>query len=213
MGIPRIKPYDLPTVIDFARAPRSWRVEPARVALLIHDMQNYFLKPYESAAFTGALVEQIHAIRTACKLRDVPVFYTAQPGGQSKAERGLLLDFWGPGMPEDGEARSIVRGLEPSPGDHMIVKHRYSAFKQSELLEMLKRSGREQLIICGVYAHIGCQATALDAFMAGVQPFVAADALGDFSLEYHRMALSQIASCSGKVATTAELLEQLGGAS
>lgn len=209
MGIPRIKYYDAPKGIELTRTPLPWKVEPSRAALLIHDMQNYFLAPYESESFVSEMVAKIDAIRKQCHNLGIPVFYTAQPGNQSKEERGLLLDFWGGGMPGEEYPRAIVEGLEPIGNDQLIVKHRYSAFKKSDFGDMLARLHRTQLIICGVYAHIGCLVTATDAFMADIQPFIVADALGDFSLEDHQLALCHAAHCMGKVLSTAELLEQL----
>ena len=77
------------------------------------------------------------------------------------------------------------------------------------LLQLLRERGCDQLIICGVYAHIGCLATATDGFMRGVQPFVVADATADFSEQDHVVALRQVARTCGVVTTTDELLAPL----
>ncbi|TJZ67440.1 isochorismatase family protein [Chitiniphilus eburneus] len=213
MAIPLIQDYPVPTGVTLHRPPLPWQVAPERAALLIHDMQNYFVARYESDAFVRGLVERIDAIRQRCHALGIPTFYTAQPGDQPRSARGLLVDFWGPGMPQAGDGRAIVPGLEPRLGhDQLLVKHRYSAFERSDLLERLRALGRDQLVICGVYAHIGCLVTATDAFMADIEPFLVADALGDFSQAHHEMALHHVAHCSGKVLSSAELLQQLGDA-
>lgn len=212
MGIPLIKEYDIPSAVKAGRAPLSWTVNNRKAALLIHDMQNFFLDKYESKSFVQQLVLRIESIRKACHAVGIPTYYTAQQGDQTIADRGLLVDFWGPGMPALGNATEIVPGLEPVLGvDRVVIKHRYSAFSKNDFLANLKQANRTQLIICGVYAHIGCLVTAADAFMSDIEPFVIADALGDFSLEHHEFALNHIANCSGKVLSTAQLLEQLEG--
>lgn len=94
----------------------------------------------------------------------------------------------------------------PDDSDTVLVKWRYSAFHRSPLEEKLKEAGRDQLIITGVYAHIGCMTTATDAFMRDIKPFFVADALADFSREEHLMALNYVAGRSGRVVMTEELL-------
>jgi bifunctional isochorismate lyase/aryl carrier protein len=69
-----------------------------------------------------------------------------------------------------------------------------------------ERDRRNQLIITGVYAHIGCMTTATDAFMRDIKPFFVADALADFSREEHLMSLKYVAGRSGRVVMTDELL-------
>jgi bifunctional isochorismate lyase/aryl carrier protein len=211
MGIPTLTTYELPRHLALSRAALPWSLEPTRAALLIHDMQNYFVERYESAAFVDRLVTAIRRIRGAADRAGLPTFYTLQPGGQGPAERGLLLDRWGPGMPGEAQARAVVRGLEPAAAHRLIIKHRYSAFHRSELGEAMSRLGRSQLINCGVYAHIGCLVTAADAFMSDIQPFLVGDAVADFSLEHHQMALRHVGECTGKVVWADEVIASLEG--
>jgi bifunctional isochorismate lyase/aryl carrier protein len=81
----------------------------------------------------------------------------------------------------------------------VLVKHRYNAFARSDLAERMAAAGRTQLVVAGVYAHIGVVATAMEAFQREIHPFVVADAVADFGPEEHRRALEQVASCAGVV--------------
>lgn len=87
----------------------------------------------------------------------------------------------------------------------MLTKWRYSAFFRSDLLEQLRAQGRDQLILCGVYAHVGVVATALEAFTNDIQTFLVADAVGDFSADHHRLALTYAAARCAVVTTTEEV--------
>ena len=91
----------------------------------------------------------------------------------------------------------VVTDIEAD--DIVLTKWRYSAFKKSDFEQRIKESGRDQLIICGVYAHIGCLLTAAEAFMLDMQAFLVGDALADFSLDEHRMALNYAAGRCAKV--------------
>jgi bifunctional isochorismate lyase/aryl carrier protein len=209
--LPRITPYAIPAGFGLGRARVAWRPDPARAALLVHDMQNYFLAPFGAAdqALPARVVDNIAALREHAHELGIPVVYSAQPGGQSRAERGNLRDFWGDGPPSDERALAVTDALTPGPGDLRVTKRRYSAFVGTPLADLLSDRGRDQLIITGVYAHIGVLATALDAFMRDLQPFVVADAVADFSPAHHRDALRHVSDRCGVVATAAELADLL----
>jgi bifunctional isochorismate lyase / aryl carrier protein len=210
MPIARIAPYEIPRVGSWPSCRAPWSFDPARAALLVHDMQSYFLRPYEpNASPLAPLLAHVKALRSACASSGVPVIFSAQPGEQSQSERGLLWDLWGPGIVEHPEQGTLAPELAPGPTDVLLAKRRYSAFHDTRLYELLRERGRDQLVICGVYAHIGCLATATDGFMRGIQPFVIADATADFSPEDHAVALRQVARTCGVVSTTREILEPI----
>lgn len=204
MTIPAIAPYAMPTEPVANRV--DWMPDANRAVFLIHDMQAYFLNKFDTAQSPIVpLVDTIARLRAQCDAAGVPVFYTAQPTEQPPHDRALLNDFWGPGLtaPEHRNAQPIIDALAPRSGDTVLTKWRYSAFQRSDLRARMTALGRDQLIICGVYAHIGCMATALEAFMQDVQPFMVIDGVADFSAAEHDMAVNYVARRCG-VSLTAD---------
>lgn len=89
--------------------------------------------------------------------------------------------------------RLVVDELAPEPEDWIFTKLRYSAFHKSDLLERMRSAGRDQLIVCGVYAHVGVLMTAVDAYTNDIETFLVPDAVADFNADYHRMAVQYAA--------------------
>ncbi|WP_412748036.1 isochorismatase family protein [Krasilnikovia sp. M28-CT-15] len=196
----------MPTAGDLPANTATWSIDPDRAVLLIHDMQRYFVEPIPAQGPRDELVHNIAAVRQWCVAAGIPVAYTAQPGGMTEEERGLLRDFWGPGMKVDPADREIVDPIGPAPDDWLLTKWRYSAFHRSDLLERMRRHRRDQLIICGVYAHVGVQMTAIDAFSHDIETFLVGDAVADFSETHHRRTLEYAADRCAVVLTAKEVL-------
>ncbi|HSL08107.1 MAG TPA: isochorismatase family protein [Pseudonocardiaceae bacterium] len=203
-SIPSIKAYQLPMAGDLPANTARWILDPGRAVLLLHDMQRYFLAPFPQPV-RDQLVRNCALLRARCAALGVPVAYTAQPGGMTEQQRGLLKDFWGPGMRVDPVDRQIVEELAPGPADRVLTKWRYSAFFRSDLLAWMREKDRDQLIVCGVYAHVGVLMTTVEAFTNDIQPFLVADAVADFSVDHHRMAVDYAAARCAVVITAKEV--------
>lgn len=219
MALPKIKPY---IYIDREHSNRvSWPVDPNRAVLLVHDMQVHFVQAFEGAdlgegggnpdAQINVAIANLRRLIEAAHEAGMPVYYTAQPPRQDPEDRRLLIDFWGGGLQND-ESAHVLDELAPTDRDTVLTKWRYSAFVRSPFEDLLKESGRDQLIIGGVYAHIGCLTTALEAFMRDIQPFMVADALADFSEEEHCMACEYASGRCARVLNTADVLADLAAA-
>lgn len=211
MAIPSISGYPLSKAIPENRV--NWSVDPQRAVLLIHDMQQYFLNFYDvESELIQTLTRNIQTIKQTCIDAGIPVVYTAQPGDQKQEDRALLTDFWGPGLKADDSITRIFPALAPTEQDIVYTKWRYSAFQRTPLKAMMDESGRDQLIIVGIYAHIGCLQTAAEAFMTDIQAFMVSDAVADFSESDHEMALNYVAGRCGYVLDKQQLLSQVESA-
>ncbi|MFE6074743.1 isochorismatase family protein [Paenibacillus sp. NPDC057886] len=210
MALPKIQPYAMPVESELPVNKVTWTPDAKRSVLLIHDMQQYFMNAFTAGQSPVVeLIDHISQLRSKCHELGIPVVYSAQPGGQTPEQRGLQLDFWGAGIDGGPVQKEIIDALAPAPQDTFMTKWRYSAFQKTELFELMQRDGRDQLVVCGIYAHIGCLMTSCEAFMRDIQAFLVADAVADFSAEKHRMALTYAAERCAVTLTTGRLLESL----
>ncbi len=174
-------------------------------------MQQYFVQAFDrtdpQAHINTAITHTQNLLQQARNHR-VPVVYTAQKPHQKPHERGLLTDFWGTGLTADG-SDNIIPELTPHTEDVLLTKWRYSAFSRTDLLEHMRAHGRDQLIITGIYAHIGCLTTALVAFMEDIQAFIVPEATADFSADEHHHALKYAATRCANVKPANQLVDEL----
>ncbi|MBQ4839267.1 isochorismatase family protein [Pseudoalteromonas luteoviolacea] len=206
MSIPKLNHYPLPRDAELPENRVDWQLDSNRAALLIHDVQHYFVGFYgEDNPLINSMIRNIQALKAYCYEHNIPVYYTAQPIKQGKHERGLLSDMWGPGL-QDPAQQPIVDALAPTDKDVVLTKWRYSAFQKCDFEQQLREQQRDQLVIVGIYGHIGVMTTAVDAFMRDIEPFLVADAIADFSKEEHMMALNFVAKRCGKVVSMSEIL-------
>jgi isochorismate hydrolase len=203
-GIPVIEAYRLPDAGELPGNVARWTPDPARAVLLVHDMQRYFLRPFPDP-LRRTLLSNVALLLDRARELSVPIGYTAQPGDMSEEQRGLLKHFWGPGMRRSPQDREVADEVAPGLGDWSLVKWRYSAFFNSGLLDRIRAAGRDQLVLCGVYAHVGVLMTAVEAYSNDLETFLVADAVADFTAEYHQGALRYAAERCAVVLTAKEV--------
>ncbi len=183
---------------DLSSLGPGWDIEWDGAAVLVHDMQEYFVRALPSEVRTPLCSNVAKVVRMA-RERDAPIIYSGQPGRMTPEQRGLLLDFWGPGMTSSPEDRELVTQALARESDLRITKWRYSAYSRTILSEYLETRRRNQLIVCGIYTHVGIVATAIDAMSRDVKVFVVADATADFSWRHQLGALDYIGGRCGQI--------------
>jgi nicotinamidase-related amidase len=90
----------------------------------------------------------------------------------------------GAGSPYDITARigAIADVVQPRDGEAVIVKKFPSSFEQTQLAEILRKGGIENLTLAGFMTHVCVNSTARAAFNHGFRPTVVAAATATRSL-------------------------------
>ncbi|MBI2320441.1 MAG: cysteine hydrolase [Betaproteobacteria bacterium] len=198
------------------------RMDPARCALLVVDMQNYYLKPGFQAEIAAArdIVPAIN--RAARSLRGlggrVVWILTAADGAdrdwsfmheylmspQRRARRMAELA-------QGSEGYALWPALETQADDLTVVKRRYSAFIQgsSTLERELRSRGIDTVLISGTSTNVCCESTARDAMMLDFRTAMLADALAAQNIQTHVGALANCLLHFGDVMNVDEALERM----
>jgi nicotinamidase-related amidase len=83
--------------------------------------------------------------------------------------------------------------LAPLPGEKEILKHRYSAFYNTDLETILRCLKIEDLVITGIMTNMCCESTARDAYFRDYRVFFLADGTGSITEDMHLASLLNLA--------------------
>jgi nicotinamidase-related amidase len=219
------------------RNARPLTLDPRRTALLIIDMQEYFLNP--ASPFSRA-----------CESVVPGVLGHFQERGRGVVEPSLrrLLDFFRAGglrvvyttvaseLPDGGDLMPIfkqrnvanraavgdaaipcradawariVTALDPRPGELVVNKTTYGTFNSTGIDHALRSLGITSLVIGGVVTNVCVETTARDAADRGYDVVLLDDGCAAFSPEIHEATLLSFQGPFGRVRTSDDVLTLL----
>ena len=174
----------LASVSEFRRKHENIRFHPERAALLVLDMQNYFLRA-DSHAFipsAPAILPGIQSLIKVFNAHERPVIYTRH--ANTPEEAGPMAKWWQDLIRPDTAGSKIAAGLDVSQGK-IVRKSQYDAFYGTSLEADLRASGVGQVVITGVMAHLCCETTARSAFTHGFEVFFTIDGTATYTEAFH----------------------------
>jgi nicotinamidase-related amidase len=112
--------------------------------------------------------------------------------------------------PQGTRGHAVLDEIAPCPGELVINKTANSAFNASDIDRVLRNLGVESLVVTGVGTDVCVETTARDAVDRGFACIVVDDACATLDATSHDAALLAFAKWFGRVASTDEVLSQLG---
>jgi ureidoacrylate peracid hydrolase len=196
-------------------------IDAARSALVVIDMQNYFVAkgfPLE-VPVAREIVPNIN--RLAAAMRDagglVVWIQTTATGGLERWGNHHRYTLSPEGartrlaqLDEAAEGFKLYPALEPAPADPRVKKITYSAFiGSSELDALLRRHGIETVLIAGTVTNVCCESSARDAMMLDYRVIMISDANAALTDEEHAATLNSFLVAFGDVMSGDDVIQRL----
>ncbi len=198
----RIAPYNT----------HDMRIDPEACALMIVDMQHFFLEP-RSPTFTiggPSILPNAQRLLKAFRQANRPVIFTRHVHHPENLDAGIM-DWWWEGKCIEGSPESkIVPCLKPLPNEKVVLKHRYSAFYNTDLETVLRVLKIQDIVISGVMTNMCVESTARDAYFRDYRVWIPADGTGSINEEMHVASLMNLALGFAQVTTTQAILTEMG---
>lgn len=177
-------------------------------ALLILDMQDYFLRE-ESHAFVSsaeAIVSNIIQLAEKFNSNGYPVYLTQHLNVQGQA--GMMEEWWDDLLTEDHPHMNISSEMSQVKGK-LIKKSQYDAFYKTELLDELKKNEITDVVITGVMTHLCCETTGRAAFVNGFRVWFVVDGTATYNKEFHLNSIRNLDHGFAYPILTSELMKLL----
>jgi ureidoacrylate peracid hydrolase len=190
------------------------KVSPAHTALLVVDVQNDFVANGGFFHRIGADVRTIQrSIPPLVQLIDrarqagvlvifIKAIYDAQYLSAPMRERDremprCLTGSWG----------ADFHVIAPRPNEPVVIKHRYSAFANTGLHELLKRRGIRSLLLTGFSTDTCVESTGRDAYFVDYYVTLVSDCCAGAIERDHLAAIERFERDYGTVVTSADVID------
>ena len=159
-------------------------IEIDSLALLVLDMQQYFLEKKYSAFVPSAeaIIPNILSLQEFFLKKNNLVIQTKHVNTRDNA--GMMNKWWGHLMTRDNPLINITPRLQDKRV-MVLEKSQYDAFYNTDLLSRLLDRDIKQLLITGVMTHLCCETTARSAFIRGFDVFFVVDGTATYNREFH----------------------------
>jgi nicotinamidase-related amidase len=206
----------MPETISLSLADR---IDPKKTAVVVVDVQNDFchsdsplakigmdmtaaqemvphlLQLVDSARGAGATIVWVKMVHSENTISPIAIEHRlrTRPGAQQICVEGT----WG----------TELYRVEAEPGEPVVIKHRYSAFVDTDLQLILRSKGITSLILTGVATNVCVESTARDAYMRDYYVTFVDDCSAAYDQAKHDATLRNMADHFGMVVKSEDIME------
>ena len=173
-------------------------------ALVVVDMQNGFCKPDGALYAPGSeeVIDPVVSLVDRAHDAGIRVIFTRDVHPPEQFDDAHYYDEfeqWGEHVLEGSWEAELVEELAVGENDHVVEKHTYDAFFETELDGWLSARGIDDLVICGTLANVCVLHTAGSAGLRDYRPVLVEDCIGAIEEDHREYALDHADWLFGEV--------------
>ena len=177
---------------------RSEEISTEKCALLILDMQDYFLSDQSKAYIPSspAIIPNLVTLTETLSSYKIPIIYTKHLNTKDNA--GMMGVWW-------------QRLIESSNPLSNITKTRYDAFWDTSLNDILKKNSVTNLFVAGVMTNLCVETTIRTAFQHGYECTLLVDGTVAYNYELHQASCMNLSFGFCKLNLVSEIIGAFDG--
>ena len=193
-----------------------WELNPDKAVLLIIDLQVDVVDPKGKLWMPAStkMLPKLKEVIGFCRAHGIPVIYTAHQAHPSGRDKGLMhtyLTLLQESLIEGQPGAEIHPEIAPQPDEWIIAnKRRYDSFWGTELEEVLRTWGRDQIILTGACTNFCCSTTTRSGMQRGFNIAFPYDLNATDDPAVHEEVCKTMNRGFGRVMAADELLTELG---
>jgi ureidoacrylate peracid hydrolase len=202
------------------------KIDAARTALLVVDMQVAFLAPGAAGEVAAAreIVPNINRLAAALRNAGGHVVWLISTYGPASEDRWSVLfdhifsrehgERFRAALTEGAPGHAIWPELDRQVHEAVVKKNRFGGFSGSrgELEALLRAKGVDTVIVTGAVTNVCCETTAREAVMADFKTIMVSDGNAGRSPENDQRTYAAFLQAFGDVLTTDQVLRGIGAA-
>jgi ureidoacrylate peracid hydrolase len=194
------------------------QVRPEHAALIVVDMQNDFCaeggwthrERGHDVSGCPAIAASIAALAAAARRAKMPVVWIRAIYDFKYLNEAQIAKRGKEGCCREGTWGADFFQIAPEPGDLVVDKHSFSAFKDTPLDRELRARGVKTLVMTGVATNVCVDSTLREGFFLGYHIVVAEDCVGSANQLGHDGTLATVRMNFGAVMLSREIAALLG---
>ena len=181
-----------------------------KTAVLVIDMLNDFFRDGRLKDNRSKLCNNINTLLGAARKQELDIFWVRQVFKEDLSDAFLVMRNRNIRITmENTEGAQILKELDKKENDREIIKKRYSAFYKTDLEEILKNEGIQQIILCGVNTHACIRTAAIDAYQRDLEVIIAKDCVDSPDKQHHEVSLQYLGNEISRVVDGKQIITDL----